>query len=68
MLFGQSPMRKWTVSVDYQARDDSGKPFRARSVIQVEAEDIAGAYAEAERSKPDGGKLGTILPGWHIKV
>lgn len=61
----QPQLRRWTITLDFPARSDLGKPFRARSVIQVEAENIPSAYDKATSGLPPGCKLGSIMPGWH---
>lgn len=73
MLMGKKwlepALNKYSIQIDYTARDDNGKPFRARSTFQCEARGIIEAYKLAEGSKwfedmkP---KFGVIIPGWHI--
>ncbi len=61
--------RKWTIQIDYMARNDDGKQFRARSCFQCEAPSIPAAYAIAEAADWSGHepvKFGCILEGWHI--
>jgi hypothetical protein len=57
-------MKPWTITVDYHACSEDGKPFRARSVVHVEAENAGEAYAQAAAMLPQV-KLGAILPGKH---
>lgn len=61
-------MKKWTIQVDYDARDDSGKKFRARSCFQCEAVDLPSAYKVAEEADwgPINPKFGACLSGWHV--
>lgn len=63
-------LKKWSIQIDYTARDDNGKPFRARCTFQCEARSIPEAYLIAKNSDWAEGmkpvKLGVILPGWHI--
>jgi len=63
-------MKKWTISVAYEATNDDGKKFRAKTVFQTEAENISAAYKAADqafKNKSDV-KLGAILPGHHITM
>lgn len=66
---GEAPLqlRKWTIQLAYDARDDNGKQFRARSVIHVEADNIRKAYDVAAKSMPTA-KLGAIMLGHHNVV
>jgi hypothetical protein len=61
-------MKKWTISVAYEANNDDGKKFRAKTVFQTEAEDISAAYKVADQTFKDRSdvKLGAILPGYHM--
>lgn len=52
----------------YSTTDDNGKRFRAKSAIQVNAEDLASAYLEAEKANLSDMKLGAIIPGHHQEV
>jgi hypothetical protein len=67
---GQRVMKKWTISVAYEATNDDGKKFRAKTVFQTEAENISAAYKAADqafKNKSDV-KLLAILPGHHITM
>lgn len=57
--------KKWTICVDYNIVEESGKKRRARTVVNVEAPGIKEAYLEAEKSIPPDAKLGAIIPGHH---
>lgn len=61
---------KFSLQIDYTARDDNGKPFRARSTFQCEARSIPEAYALADSADWEEGmkpiKFGVITLGWHI--
>lgn len=62
-------MKKWTIQIDYNARNDEGKAFRARSCFQCEAVDLPSAYKLAEEADWSGHepvKFGVIMHGWHI--
>lgn len=64
-------LKKWSVSIDYTARDDNGKQFRARTLFHVEAKDVPAAYAIASAADWTGYetvKLGFIIPGWHERI
>lgn len=61
-------MKPWTISISYAVVGDDGKRFRAKSAIQVSAEDIPNAYKEAEKCELPEMKLGAILPGHHTLV
>lgn len=64
-------VKKWTIALDYDANNDEGKKFRARSAVHVESENLLAAYEAAEKmflgstAKP---KFGAIVPGWHLIV
>ena len=63
-------MHNWTIQVSYDANDEDGKKFRARTVFQTEAEDIRGAYqnaTDAFRNRDDV-KLGAIMRGHHMRM
>lgn len=62
-------MKKWSIQVFFVSRDDDGKPFRAKTIIHVEAQDISEAYRVAESSLKgrEGVKLGAIIPGHHTR-
>lgn len=68
----KSPMKKWSIQIDYTARDDNSKPFRARSTFQCEAVDLPSAYKLAEEAEWEESmkpiKFGAILPGWHNMI
>lgn len=63
-------MRPWSIQVTWTERNDDGKKFRARSVVQVEAPDIPSAYREAMkiRDLKTDAVLGAIIPGHHMRV
>lgn len=61
--------KKWTIQINFTARDEYGKPFRARSCFQCEAPDIPSAYKLAEEADLGAWapvKFGAIIPGWHV--
>jgi len=63
-------MHKWTIQVTYDANGEDGKKFRARSVFQTEADDLASAYqnaTDAFRGRDDV-KLGAIIRGHHRMI
>jgi len=61
-------MKKWTISVAYDANNEDGKKFRAKTVFQTEAEDMLSAYKIAEKAFENKSdiKLGAILLGNHM--
>lgn len=76
-MLGQAYIRrkslmKFSIQIDYTARDDDGKPFRARSTFQCEARSLPEAYLLAKNSDWEEGmkpiKFGVIMPGWHILI
>ncbi len=76
MIYGhikqsQYVLKKWTIQVNYTARNDKGKPFRARSVFQCEAYTLPGAYKLAEEADWGGYEpvtFGACLIGWHSRI
>ena len=63
-------MPKWTIQVSYDANDEDGKKFRARTVFHTESEDLGGAYqnaTDAFRNRDDV-KLGAIMRGHHMRM
>ncbi len=60
-------MNKYSIQVFYDARDDNGKSFRATAVFQTEAEDVGKAYLVAQSVFTNGQKLGSIMPGHHLR-
>jgi hypothetical protein len=58
----------WTIDVSYDAKDDSGKSFRAKSVFQVQAETMREAYDVAQLCARPDMKFGAIMPGNHMRM
>lgn len=60
---------KWSIQVNYTARDDDGKPFRARTVFQTEADDLPCAYRNADvvKAQYENVLFGAIIPGHHAR-
>ena len=63
-------MKKWTIQVTYDANNEDGKKFRARTVFQTEAENIGQAYKTADEAFKgrDDVKLGEIISGHHMTM
>ena len=61
---------KWSIQVDYDARDDRGKKVRSRTVFQTEAESLPKAYDKAKTLSQiyENVKLGACLPGHHMRI
>ena len=62
-------MKKWTIQIVYDFKDDKDRKHRATTVYHTEAADILSAYKDAEQAFKDRSseiKIGGIMPGHHM--
>ena len=62
-------MKKWTIQIVYDFRDDKDRKRKATTVYHTEAADILSAYKDAEqafKSHSSELKIGGIMPGHHM--